>query len=92
MTHCYFADHALLPTGWASQVLFEVDATGMLTSVLPNSSPGNAQRLAGPALPGMPNLHSHAFQRVMAGLAEVGSPQPDSFWSCLLYTSDAADE
>lgn len=81
MTHCYFADHALLPTGWASQVLFEVDATGMLISVLPNSSPGNAQRLAGPALPGMPNLHSHAFQRAMAGLAEIGSPQPDSFWS-----------
>lgn len=81
MTHRYFADHALLPTGWASQVLFEVDATGMLISVLPNSSPGNAQRLAGPALPGMPNLHSHAFQRAMAGLAEIGSTQPDSFWS-----------
>lgn len=32
-------------------------------------------------LPGMPNLHSHAFQRGMAGLAEVRGPQHDSFWS-----------
>ncbi|TKJ09672.1 formimidoylglutamate deiminase [Halomonas sp. 15WGF] len=81
MSQRYFADQALLPTGWASQVLLEVDATGTLTDVSPNSTPGNAQRLAGPVLPGMPNLHSHAFQRAMAGLAEMGSSQPDSFWS-----------
>jgi hypothetical protein len=29
----------------------------------------------------MPNLHSHAFQRAMAGLAEVRGPANDSFWS-----------
>jgi formimidoylglutamate deiminase len=33
------------------------------------------------ALPGMPNLHSHAFQRVMAGLAERRGPSADSFWT-----------
>ena len=32
-------------------------------------------------IPGMPNLHSHAFQRAMAGLTEKGGPQGDSFWS-----------
>ncbi len=32
-------------------------------------------------VPGMPNLHSHAFQRGMAGLAEVRGPGADSFWS-----------
>lgn len=33
------------------------------------------------ALPGMPNLHSHAFQRAMAGLAERRGPGDDSFWT-----------
>src|SRR5690348_7011621 len=32
-------------------------------------------------LPGMPNLHSHAFQRAMAGLAERRGPGEDSFWT-----------
>ena len=32
-------------------------------------------------LPGLPNLHSHAFQRGMAGLAETRGPGADSFWS-----------
>ncbi|QJQ93873.1 MULTISPECIES: formimidoylglutamate deiminase [Halomonadaceae] len=77
----YFADHALLPSGWAKRVLLEVDTAGTLVSVTPERAPGSAERLRGPALPGMPNLHSHAFQRAMAGLAEVGSERPDSFWS-----------
>ena len=33
------------------------------------------------ALPGMSNLHSHAFQRAMAGLAERRGPGDDSFWT-----------
>ena len=37
--------------------------------------------LAGPLLPGMPNLHSHAFQRAMAGLAEEALNPEDSFWT-----------
>ena len=28
----------------------------------------------------MPNLHSHAFQRAMAGLAERAGPEGDNFW------------
>ncbi len=45
---------------------------------------GGAQRLAGVALPGIVNLHSHAFQRAMAGLAERRAPAgsgEDSFWT-----------
>lgn len=34
-----------------------------------------------PALPGIPNIHSHAFQRAMAGLAERQGPTRDSFWT-----------
>jgi formimidoylglutamate deiminase len=80
-TTSYFAESALLPSGWAHQVLFELDAGGGISSVTPNAAAGDAERLRGPVIPGMPNLHSHAFQRAMAGLTEKGGPQGDSFWS-----------
>ncbi|MBV8272237.1 MAG: formimidoylglutamate deiminase [Cupriavidus sp.] len=84
-----FAPHALLPDGWARNVRLTWDAHGVLTSVTPDATPmpGEA-RAAGPVLPGMPNLHSHAFQRGFAGLTEyrsvalAGDPAGgDSFWS-----------
>jgi formimidoylglutamate deiminase len=78
----YFASSALLPRGWARDVLIEVDAAGDIASVTPGSAPGEASRLGGSILPGMPNVHSHAFQRALAGRAERGSPDGrDSFWS-----------
>ena len=40
-----------------------------------------AERIAGIAVPGLPNLHCHAFQRGMAGLAEHRGPAADSFWT-----------
>jgi len=87
--HTLFAESALLPDGWADDVLFEIAADGSLAAVLPDAAahPGaaHAHRLAGPALPGMPNLHSHAFQRAMAGLTEqvgqTGAAGEDSFWT-----------
>ncbi|PIB63074.1 formimidoylglutamate deiminase [Pseudomonas sp. 2995-3] len=77
----FFAERALLPNGWANDVRFEVSADGVLTQVEPNASADNAERLRGPVLAGMPNLHSHAFQRAMAGLAEVAGNPNDSFWT-----------
>ena len=77
----YFAAHALLPDGWAQDVLLEVDAAGHFSSVQKNSSSKGAQPLPGPALPGMANLHSHAFQRAMACLAETRGHPDDDFWS-----------
>ncbi|MBT2339059.1 MULTISPECIES: formimidoylglutamate deiminase [Pseudomonas] len=77
----FFAERALLPSGWANDVRFEVDAAGVLTHVQADSHADGAERLAGPLLPGMPNLHSHAFQRAMAGLAEVAGNPNDSFWT-----------
>ena len=32
-------------------------------------------------LPGMPNLHSHAFQRALAGQTELATGNKDDFWS-----------
>ncbi len=76
-----FAAHALLPEGWARDVLFQIGPDGGLTAVTPNSKAGEAPRAAGAVLPGMANLHSHAFQRAMAGLSERAGPGEDSFWT-----------
>jgi len=81
--HLHAAD-ALMPTGWAQDVLIEWDAAGVLTGVRPHSrwdQTSGVPRAAGPVLPGMPNLHSHAFQRAFAGLAEFRGSSADSFWS-----------
>ncbi|KAB0564460.1 formimidoylglutamate deiminase [Pseudomonas palleroniana] len=77
----FFAERALLPNGWANDVRLEVGADGLLTKVEVNASADAAERLRGPMLAGMPNLHSHAFQRAMAGLAEVAGNPNDSFWT-----------
>lgn len=77
----FFAERALLPNGWANDVRLEVGHDGCLSHITPNASAEGAERLNGPLLPGMPNLHSHAFQRAMAGLAEVAGNPNDSFWT-----------
>ncbi|MEE8499088.1 MAG: formimidoylglutamate deiminase, partial [Kiloniellales bacterium] len=76
-----FAERALLPDGWARDVLFEIAPEGALARVTVGAPPGAAPHAAGVVLPGMPNLHSHAFQRAMAGLAERAGPKDDSFWT-----------
>ncbi|VXC87496.1 N-formimino-L-glutamate deiminase [Pseudomonas sp. 8Z] len=77
----YFAERALLPTGWACNVRFEIDSNGMFSRIDAGTSADAAQTLQGPVIAGMPNLHSHAFQRAMAGLAEVAGNPDDSFWT-----------
>ncbi|MBR0648883.1 formimidoylglutamate deiminase [Roseomonas terrae] len=67
---------ALLPDGWRRDVRIEIQADGRIASVTPDAEPG---RLV--ALPGLPNLHSHAFQRGMAGLTEHAGDSEDSFWT-----------
>ncbi|MFE8647103.1 formimidoylglutamate deiminase [Sphingomonas sp. NCPPB 2930] len=82
MSRTLFAADALLPTGWAKDVLLAWDDAGRFTRVAPGASPPAGTPLAaGPVLPGMPNLHSHAFQRGFAGLTEHRSAEQDSFWS-----------
>ncbi len=75
-----FFDQALTPEGWRRDVRVAID-DGTIRSVLPKATiePGDERHAIG--LPGMANLHSHAFQRGMAGLAEVRGSAPDSFWT-----------
>ena len=63
--------------GWQSDAVLGVGADGRL--IEPGDS--GAESLGAWVLPGMPNLHSHAFQRAMAGLAERKGRSDDSFWS-----------
>ncbi|KWT64034.1 MULTISPECIES: formimidoylglutamate deiminase [unclassified Variovorax] len=73
---------ALLPSGWARNVLLRWDASGRLTLVQPDAeAQADAPLSAGPIIPGIPNLHSHAFQRAFAGLTEFRGTGEDSFWS-----------
>jgi formimidoylglutamate deiminase len=81
-----FAQDALLPTGWARNVLIAWNAQGQITAVTPDCAPpAQAHQAAGPVVPGIPNLHSHAFQRAFGGLTEYRGQNPDgaqdSFWS-----------
>ncbi|HYL26012.1 MAG TPA: amidohydrolase family protein, partial [Burkholderiales bacterium] len=76
----YYAREALLPAGWARDVRITVDG-GAITAVEAGGAAKGAERLHGPVLPGMANLHSHAFQRAMAGLTDVRAAAHDDFWS-----------
>ena len=76
-----FARHALLPEGWQGDVLIEWDARGNLTRVQPGARPPIGVARAEYVVPGMVNLHSHAFQRALGGLTERAGDGPDSFWT-----------
>ncbi len=73
-------DYALLPSGWAENVGVDISA-GFIRAVWPNEPAESRERIPGIALPGLPNVHSHTFQRGMAGLAETRGPVSDSFWT-----------
>src|SRR5438093_13088715 len=77
-----FARDALLPSGWAHDVLVDVAGDGSIRTVeVAFAAPADAERVQGPLVPGMPNVHSHAFQRALAGLTERGGPAADNFWT-----------
>ena len=77
-----YSPSVLLPTGWQQNVTIEWDANGTITQVKPDQEPTqDAIIAAGPVLPGVPNVHSHAFQRGMAAMAEHASPGQDNFWT-----------
>ena len=78
----YYAQKALLPSGWTDNVRLVVSTDGEITSVLADTKAEESDiQLAGPMIPGMPNCHSHAFQRAFAGLSEYRTSTNDSFWS-----------
>ena len=78
----YRFDHVLGPEGWASPGYVSVDEAGEISGVAERAPEGDVESIGGIALPGMANMHSHAFQRAMAGLSEYRTEAAeDSFWT-----------
>ena len=73
-------ESALLPEGWAKNVRVEISG-GRFESLERDVPPRENDERVAVALPGMCNVHSHGFQRGMAGLTEFRGPEADNFWS-----------
>lgn len=72
---------ALVGDEWRRDVLITVEGR-TIAAVAPDSTPtAGSRRYSGVAVPGVANVHSHAFQRAMAGLVERRGPEDDSFWT-----------
>ena len=76
-----FAKLALLPEGWRRDVRIAVE-DGRISAVLAGAAPLAGDVRAQALLPALSNLHSHAFQRAMAGMTERrAAGGGDSFWT-----------
>jgi formimidoylglutamate deiminase len=86
----YRLKSAYLPQGWAHDVrvavsdqgfIEEVDADSPAQAQAQSPLPSSCDIIDGIVVPGMPNAHSHAFQRAMAGKTEHRLSARDSFWT-----------
>ncbi len=82
-----WCEAALLPGGWTRAVRISIGEDGLIAALEPGAQADAADQRGGIALPGLANVHSHAFQRGMAGLAEYRGSDSDDFWSwrALMY-------
>ncbi|MFT5134957.1 MAG: formimidoylglutamate deiminase [Gammaproteobacteria bacterium] len=76
----YILENAYLADGWATDVHITISDLGDISKINPGSTKKNVPVLSGFAIPGIPNTHSHAFQRALSGMAEFSSSQQDNFW------------
>jgi len=85
MTQSLVADHLYRPGGWASPGYMTVSEQGVIDTIGAAPPRGwsedGAVRVHGFVVPGVPNLHSHAFQRVIAGRTEIAGSTEGSFWT-----------
>ena len=80
MTHTLYFGWALMAEGWRRDVRVTL-AQGAVAALETGAAPQPQDERHALAAPGLANVHSHAFQRAMAGLAERRGPGEDSFWS-----------
>lgn len=84
MTTIYEVEHLHQPDGWLSPGYVEIGADGIILSVSGTKPEGRpVERLAGFGVPGLSNLHSHAFQRALAGRTEfvTSARAEDNLWT-----------
>lgn len=75
------APDVLLSNGWASNVSIYWDGSGSITEIRPDFYDPSLPSAPGPLVPGMVNLHSHAFQRELLGRTQLFTSPGDDFWS-----------
>jgi formiminoglutamate deiminase len=75
-----FFDEALIESGWASNVRIDIGGS-VIASIETETQPTAGDERHAIGLPGVPNLHSHAFQRGMAGFTEFRGRDQDTFWT-----------
>ena len=77
------AKKALLPSGWTSNVTITIDTDGLISNVTKDLKSSETKITnVSVLLPSVSNLHSHSFQRAMAGLTEKkGNQEKDDFWT-----------
>lgn len=77
----FFAPKLLTDQGWCSASVLSVDVDGKISKIAQGSPDDCDVRLQGTVIPGMVNLHSHAFQRSLVGKTGLRGKGDDSFWS-----------
>lgn len=75
-----WCEQAWLADGWRANVRLTVQ-DGRISALESGAEAAPGDERHAILLPGLPNLHSHAFQRGMAGLAERAGEGSDSFWT-----------
>ena len=77
----YHFESVLASSGWIDDALISVDENGTIEQIEIGPANSESIRTGLVALPGMVNVHSHAFQRAFAGLSEYRTASQDSFWT-----------
>lgn len=81
MINQYWTSRAWVDGHWMTDVQIHVDTEGKIVGLQAGVEQGSAVDMGGVVIPGIPNVHSHAFQWTFAGLSEFRTVQRDSFWS-----------
>lgn len=75
-----FARNAWLSTDWKKDVRLDIEG-GSIIAVNVGATPASGDIAVDTLLPALANLHSHSFQRAMAGMTEFRAAGQDSFWT-----------
>ena len=76
-----FARNAWLEQGWVQNARLHWNSQGDLTHIELDAIAASGEQTEQIVVPGMVNLHSHSFQRAIAGMTEIAGEGPDSFWT-----------
>ncbi|APG48894.1 putative formiminoglutamate deiminase [Phaeobacter porticola] len=69
-----------MPQGWVADLRLTVEE-GQITDMRPDAVTQPKDHHVDVLVPALANLHSHSFQRAMAGMTETRVSGRDSFWS-----------